>query len=458
MKLLRTTILATAIALSTSQSIFAAVNDSSEIARRELFFGAAMPDTDTPTLPNSLPELTLLSAKVVAPTSCKGNVGLSLVNAFTDGTLKKIYENFSAIVSKMASRSGAIYLGSLYISKSNPNLYQLITEGVSLGMNDYLSAMGSCESMAESLVSMADDTVIEMQRSTKLNQLIEENAKAASNKWSDVKVEDMVGDGLDYLAENGIELFGHRQGGADQDPINITSTTLKYGWCVYRGISKDNCEAYYNRESKEVPEITEKLDLILQNVNTIPQKALDIAGIHILGNQYLSLCSGCESVSIHAEGILDWMQGDKENLVIRINNLANKDITNITAKEYQTVGFPPLITAGPSYFRNLNVARNDSELRNMLIYGWAFDLAYQRALGLLDALEFSLKASRTIDDIDSNGLGNKVDSMLSDLQDQRDLLDIYTRRSNYTPLQYIHELLKVTKDTAEGNSTGLARN
>ncbi|MFL7013575.1 hypothetical protein [Enterovibrio norvegicus] len=413
----------------------------------KLFFSAATPKEEIVYVP-PLPELTLLSGRVTAPTSCKGNVGLSISNAFTDGTLKKIYDNFSAIVDQLASKEGMIFLSSLYVSKSNPNLYQLITEGINLGISDYLSAMGSCEAMAESLVDVAAGPVIEMQQQTQLNDLVEKNAgRALEEDWNNIRVEDIVRGGMDKLAENGVDIFGEKKAGKNQPALDLVKDTFKYGWCIYRGMSKSDCQKYYKAGNKDLPRTSESQQLIIKNIED-----LDRAGFIILGNKYLSICQGCETIEVKGTGVTSWIELAQKDIFQLVNTLSQKKIQELEDTDFMKVGFQPSITVDANYFRNLAVLEKDLEVRNMYANGWAYDVAYQRAIAMMDALENTLNALETSDDVGDAGLTNEIIRLQKQLLSERSRLERTAKRNNYQPKMYIRALLGASERLSAGKS------
>lgn len=439
-----------AVAALSSTCVSANTIPENDKAALKLFFSASTPESDQnkPVIP-PMPNLDLFSARVTAPTSCKGNVGLSISNAFTDGTLKKIYENFDAIVNQLASRDGAIYLGSLYLSKSNPPLYQLITEGVSVGVDDFLSAMGSCEAMAESLIDNVASPLIEMQKNTKLNKLVEENAQTALDEdWNDIRVEELVQGGMDKLAEEGVTIFGKKVAGKNQPPLDINDT-LKTGWCVYRGFTLDQCEAFMSDgdEDEELEGTTETDKLIIATKEELKQ-----AGVYLVGNKYLSICQGCESVTIENQGVSKFVEKEQRDIANNIKLLANKRINQIEEDEYKSVSFPPSIEADGNYFRNLAALNRDADVREMYIQGWAYDIAYQRSIHAMDMVENSLRAAGNTDDVKEAGLTKEYDRMLDQLESQRRRLERNADRNNYTPKMYIRSLLSVSQRLSDGKS------
>ncbi|MDF9399160.1 hypothetical protein [Vibrio sp. 1180_3] len=416
----------------------------------KLFFSAAAPPSEPINIP--LPPLTLLSGKVTMPTSCKGNVGLSITNAFTDGTLKKIYENFETIVKQLASKDGAIFLASLYISKSNPNLYQLIQEGIDLGINDYLSAMGSCSAIAESLVEHVGGPLSEMQRKTKLNKIVELNAETAlENDWNNIRVEELIKSGLDAAAEDGFTIFGKKLGGKNQPPIDLIDNTVKYGWCIYRGLTRDECTNFYKNanSTSELPNISETLKLITPTIGE-----LNTAATIILGNKYISICKGCDSIDLNSYGIQAWIALKQQIIAQKIVKLSSKSIRTITSEEYESVGFSTSIRVDANYFRNLASLDRDVEVFNTYVSGWAYDVAYVQANHLMGEIRKSLISASGDKDIQDAGLNKEVDLLIETLQVEEDNLNNHSKVNNYRSKMYIERLLSAQKTRSSDKPLG----
>lgn len=416
----------------------------------KLFFSASTPPKAAPFIP-PLPELTLFKAKVTAPNSCKGNVGLSFSNAFTDGTITKIFENFEQILSDLASPEGAIFLASLYVSKSNPSLYQLVTEGIDIGLDDFLSAMGSCEALATSLIDVAGDPLIEMQKQTKLNQLIEKNAQTAIDEdWNNVKVEDLVHGGMDKLAENGVTIFdGNQKGGKNQEALALIEDTIHYGWCIYRGYTEEQCKEYYQGGdgSALIKGISDYEKQIFETVDEMHK-----LGFMIIGNKYISMCNGCESIEIAPSGVKVYIEKEQEKIKSLIDSLSLIPVADITELQYSTISIKPFIVSDANYFRNLAILETDMEVRELYANGWAYDVAYQRAVLLLDMLEDSLRGLDSTPTIEKAGLTEEIKRGIETIEAQRGILERYVKQNNYIPKMYVRSLLRVGDRVRLGKS------
>lgn len=443
--MMKTTAIAALCSMTLAFSAYGNTVSEADKTKLKLRFGAAIPEQAGTYVP-ALPQLTLMSAKVSAPTSCRGNVGLSITNAFTDGTLKKIYDNFDGIVRELATPSGAIFLASLHVSKSNPNFYQLITEGVDLGVQDFLSAMGSCTAIANTLVEHVGGPIADIQRQSKLNTIIEENARTALNEdWNHVKVEELVQTGLDKAAEAGFNIFGAQKGGKNQPAFEVLGDTLKFGWCIYRGMTKAECEAYFasGDSSRPLPNLQEKHTQIIKTVSD-----LDRASKIILGEKYLSVCKGCESIELPSYGIVAWIKEAQHDIYTIISDQTILRIADLTAEDYKRVSSEPSIRADANYYRNLALLQGDIDVYQMYKLGWAYDVAYQRGVIMLDVLEDSIRASMTTSDIEKAGVSKELERKLLQIESEREKLKRNSQINNYVPRMYVRMLLNINNKKA----------
>lgn len=437
----------TALAFSTtSHAVVTSANDKAQL---NLFFGASNLAKNSQTVIPPMPRLTLMSAKVVAPTSCKANFGLAISNAFTDGTLKKIYENFDAILKQLASKDGLIYLSSLYVAKSNAALWQQIQEGIDLTVTDFLSSVASCEAMANSIIeNVADDTVIEMQRQTTLNKIIEENAKKSiDQEWNHISVDDVYKKGAEYAAQKGLTIFGNKRGGESQPALDVVTDTLSIGWCIYRGFTKNECISYRNQDINNLVDNDKSDSKILLDVPTFNE-----AAEMLLGNSHISICNGCNIINTSPKESKHYLLKVQKIFEAKIQKLARKEINAITEEEYKSVSINNSIVADANYFRNLAVLNQDLALKADYISGWAFDMAYFETMTVLTILESSVLAAMNTDDVAKSGLKAHYERQLTQIDFRRRELKEFTEKNNYTPRMYVAALLQVTDRVSRGLS------
>lgn len=444
------TLMALAGALCVSNTALANTsNSANDKAKMNLFFGTSAIGKSSDYTP-PLPRLTLMSGKVVAPNSCNGDVSFAVTNAFTDGTLKRIYENFDEILSSLMSKGGLIYMASLYISQSNPHFYQLITEGIGVSITDFLSQMGSCEAIANSLVDnvMTNEDinpVYEIQKNSRLNKIIETNAESQLGLWKDVKVEDVYKKGADEAAQRGFTIFGRQKAGDGQDALDVVNDVLQVGWCVYRGFTKEECEKYRESKPDELIDSDHLASKVIKDANGINE-----AGMRLVGNSYISVCSGCDTITTPPQDAVEYLTDLQSIFAARISNVAVKNINTVTSEEYQSVSSGYSIVADANYLRNLAVLENDPEVRRQFIDGWAYDLAYYEILQVISLVRQSIKGAESTSDIQTAGLSAQMQTMLKQLDRRVVEIENYNASTNYKPRMYVVALLSVGDRVSKG--------
>lgn len=445
---MRLKVLTGIVILSFAGPAFAQYNSAVSQAQLDLHF-AASTDSDGVYYTPQYRDIDLFGAKVSGLDSCDGNIGLTITNAFNDGTIKRIYENFSSILKSFDGSSAAIYLSSLYIQKSNAGLYQLITEGIDIGLDDFLSGMASCEAIAASAVSMVPDSVVEAQKATQLNDIIERNSSKFNKNWSDVDITKYVKSGINKTYSSGLNWFGGMRGGENQPAADIVRGAVKYGYCIYRGVSKTQCESTNTLAQVDKNAIANEAGAKLQSEQEMEQillgdglDTLQDAAVQIIGNEYLTICEGCETVSIKAGGIKAYMTSTQEVVYKDLVDLASKPVNQITDKELLKVsGAPPLITT--EYFRAFALLESNWDRRNQYINGVAYDVAYQRSLAIMDRIEASLVASQDTPEVKNGGVTQNISKFIDKLDKERQRLILDAEAKNYTPLQYSNSTLRL---------------
>lgn len=443
---MRKIFLAGSIATLLSFSSQAAYNSSSSSAEVDLHFAAASGHDGVFYSP-SYKDIDLFGAKVTGLDSCDGNIGLSISNAFTDGTIKRIYENFSSVLKSFDGSSAAIYLSSLYIQKSNAGLYQLITEGIDIGLDDFLSGMASCEAMAAAAVSMIPDSVMEAHKASELNDVIERNSSKINKDWSKIDITKYIKEEIPKAYDKGINWFGGKRGGENQAAADIVRGSVKYGYCIFRGVSKNQCDKVNNAEdferlaSSDIASAQKQTDLDMEKILLGDGlSSLEEAAVQIIGTEYLTICEGCETISVKAGGIKAYMTETHKEVFDDFVTISAKPINSITELELLSVsGAPPKITL--DYFRAFALLENNWELRNKYINGVAYDVAYQRSFAIMDRIESSLVSAQGTSEVKDSGLTQSVDRFIDRLDKERNRLLVEAESKRYVPLQYSKDTL-----------------
>lgn len=138
--------------------------------------------------------------------------------------LNGVTEGFNQIMGSVVSNatSAVASLPALIIQRANPQLYDLLTNGVLQGKLDFSDLMTNCKQMANKMADYAEDAgIVEAAKAENLSNMLTSKIDAIrANKL----LEDEGG-------ANGITwINGVKNGGRGQDPINVTIDTAKAGY------------------------------------------------------------------------------------------------------------------------------------------------------------------------------------------------------------------------------------
>jgi hypothetical protein len=438
------TLIATMLVATIPMNALASTISDVEKAKLRLEFAPAMTGEEVNYVP-PMQSVTLYGAKVTGLDSCDGDISFAITNAFTDGTLAKIYENFEEILEEMVSTDALIYIASLYVQKANAGLYQLITNGISLSLDDFLAGMGSCESISAALVSQMPlpDLSTEATGMAKYNAMLSESASEMSDKFTDLDLTDYMKTGLDELAaETGFpwisdssDDYDTTERGGDDDPVDFIGDVFKYGYCVYRGIEKDSCDT--DTDVTETGNDQGQMqELLFETVEDVMY-----AAEQILGNKYISTCQGCETVEVKGAGIWPFMNETQAEIYAGLVTLASKTISNQTESEYDNLSAPPSVQLSAEYFRAFEIMESDEDVQEMFMAGYAFEVAYYRSLALLNTLELTVRDFKRIPA--GKSLPIALDDLLSQVIHEKKRLADDVDAKGYTPLKYSKAILDV---------------
>lgn len=138
--------------------------------------------------------------------------------------LNGVTEGFNQIMGSVVSNatSAVASLPALIIQRANPQLYDLLTNGVLQGKLDFSDLMTNCKQMANKMADYAEDAgIVEAAKAENLSNMLTSKIDAIrANKL----LEDEGG-------ANGITwINGVKKGGRGQNPIDVTIDTAKAGY------------------------------------------------------------------------------------------------------------------------------------------------------------------------------------------------------------------------------------
>lgn len=412
----------------------------------------------------------LIGASVSGLDSCDGDLGLSISKSFSDGTLVKIWENFDKIVDGMISTGGAIYLGSLYIQKSNPGLYKLITDGISLGFDDYLSALSSCEGILRAGASFVPDEAYEFGEYTALEEYLKENDMSQIDIVSFLSSEDADGIGgeenLFDEVEKGFKWYSHneegvvRVGGLKSDGsisyAEVTGVAARIGYCILRGVPEERCypkKSVVGQGSATTtdPVASDPMMKVLfeREENKEPQTQVSETARKILGSVYTATCKECDTNSVAGIGIRGWYAEERDRLTHLIQQQLGKDLKQIKEDDLRNLSAPGSINVSLEHIRSLNLMRQDPYLQNGFIKGLAMDVAYARTIALSQIIQQQMLATAGSKATKDAKLDDYIMAQSDEMAKQTTRLIEELRSTGYKPRQYAFGILRYLES---GNS------
>ncbi|MBD0788212.1 hypothetical protein HUO09_17795 [Vibrio sp. Y2-5] len=342
--------------------------------------------------------ITLLGARVTGLDSCDGDIGLTITNAFTDGTVKKIYENFTQVLKSMLTSKGtAIYLAGLYLQKSNPGLYSLITNGINLGLKDFMRGLGSCEAMLNAASTYVPESVYDKGRNEYLDGILK-NDDGSYSDLSQVDIVDFLSaepndednsliaemkKGVPWYNDNAEESTAGGENSA-QRVLSFVKTGAGVAYCIIRGVSKDNCNAAgpYQEANTDGKDIVEDpmWELIFGTQKKQYMSQVMSVGRKIYGERYFTSCDSCDSASKPGIGLEQWYQIELQKVYNQIATRVDSNMNTITTKLIEEMSAPPMLMIGKPYISAIKSVSDRPKMQNILEVSLASEVAYYRTL------------------------------------------------------------------------------
>lgn len=410
------------------------------------------------------PFFPLFGAKVNGLDSCDGNISFTIQNIFSDGRLRQIYERFQDVLDAMMSKGGAIFLGSLYVQKSNPGLYSMVTNGINIGVEDFLGALGSCESMLEAASSFVPESAYEVGKITKLENAV----KDSKIDWqqiditqffkSDPKGKKGTSQTSASINEKGDTFYNNKGevksdvGGSDPsaDALEMVRVGAMKGYCIMRGIKAEKCTV----NSVSAPDQDNGYDITKDPMFSIyfPEKnevdrlkkIVNLA-YEIFGEVSTKSCDTCSPDSIVGKGLYIHFTEQRAELEQKIRSIMNAaaPVATVTSKQLNDISAPLGVVVDLAQIKGLEYLEKDPALLELFINGLAMDVAYARVLwiGRFYSDTFNNMAK------DELVLRTKKNRMYETLRDDaRANLNEFRedmRMQEYAPGQYNRLLLKL---------------
>ena len=200
------------------------------------------------------------------------------IKATVKNQLNGITEGFKDLMGNIIqSATGAVAsMPAMIIQRANPQLYDLLTNGVLQGRLDFDNLKTSCEELSNKAADYLADSGWNMMAKSQNYSNIGQNQKDANLAKKQMEEED---------GKNGIPwIGGKKQGGQNQEPINVLGGVLTAGFNMSNGKPVTNKSA--------IPDCDGSLCSTWQS----PKEVADW-GTRVLGESIKTTCTVCGSPS-----------------------------------------------------------------------------------------------------------------------------------------------------------------
>ncbi|EGQ9284591.1 hypothetical protein F7U66_01790 [Vibrio parahaemolyticus] len=394
---------------------------------------------------------TVLRGRFRGAGSCRGNVGVSIANAFTDGRFKEMYEEAPGVVRGLVSKEGAIYLSTLFVQKSNPNLYEFLTEGFNLGFADFLDGVRSCEALGDTLMQ---SSVMSDLSSAATMTSVERMATGEYDWGEDItkyreKLDEATSEGVKWFF--GDEDDGSKMaGGETTPPISVVTDSVVVGSCLNRGVETEVCD---EDVPSSLPEADEKKESPYNRMLrvTFGEEVKDIREVaqEILGEKSIRICTGCDTSTQEGRGAQAFLDRHKKDIYEKLGEIYYRDPEDISDKEYEDVSAPGAINVTYTHLRGLQLLQGDAHSQRVYSTGLAFDVSYLRTMFALDELERAFAATLLDGKTAASGMTSEIRTYRDLVRSERERLERHYRERGYTPQGYAKKLLALTIASAD---------
>lgn len=408
--------------------------------------------------------LTLAGARVTGLDRCDGDLGLTITNAFEDGTLKKIYENFEEILSAVTSTGGLMYLGSLYIQKSNPGLYNLLTNGVNIGMDDFFNGIASCESILTAASTYIPEDIMSSGITTTENAIKTAEEKGydlsqidivdfmSANPSGDVTPETINDEGQKWYTENGVLAM---VGGinASQEVVSFVKAASAKGYCILRGIDEDDC----NAEGTHAAANTFASDIVDHPLFEIMfgdeeddyMKNIQSLATKIYGEVMYTSCDGCSATNSYGVGIQRFFESQVAEIASLISVRVGSNLDTMSADNIDEMSAPNAIIVTMPYIKSIKMYEDRPSTQEIMINALATEVAYHRVLYISNLFDQVFRAMLT----DEKTIAAKWQGQYTKLiRQNREQFDMFVKKElsvGFKPGRYARMILAMSD--GEGN-------
>ncbi|MGR3808213.1 integrating conjugative element protein [Pasteurella testudinis] len=234
--------------------------------------------------------------------------------------LNGITEGFKDLMGNIVqSATGAVAsMPAMVIQRANPQLYDLLTNGVLQGRLDFDAAKTSCEELANKAADYLGDSGWGMMAKTQNYQHVAETQKDAIQAKKQAEKDD---------GTKGVKWVGGQQkGGKGQQPLKILEDAAKAGFNVANGLAATNQAAV----------TPQQCDGMLCTTWKTPQEVADWA-TRVLGDVHKITCNECgEAKSKAGTGLAPIIEEENIKTLVALEETLNTD--NPTPSKLQQIG------------------------------------------------------------------------------------------------------------------------
>jgi integrating conjugative element protein (TIGR03755 family) len=257
-----------------------------------------------------------------------GNMDLSntLQNQLNGAT-----QGFQQIMSSVIQNAtGAVAsLPALILQRSNPALYNLLTNGILQARLDYDRSKGTCRAMAERMADIAGGQMGwgKVAEGQKMGQALASNTDAVAVVN---KAENAPGtDGVTWVG-------GQQAGGNAQQPIKVVGDVAKAGYNLLNNRAP--------QDTSSIPQASCSNGLVCGSWES-PAQAAQFAN-RVLGEQQIQTCEGCATTTTPGVGLTPLIQETYDRKLVALQELL-KPGTRITSAKLREASSDSLpITRG----------------------------------------------------------------------------------------------------------------
>ncbi|HCK4476493.1 TPA: integrating conjugative element protein, partial [Pseudomonas aeruginosa] len=259
-----------------------------------------------------------------------GNMNLSTT---LENQLNGATQGFQNIMgSVIQNATGAVMsLPALIIQRANPQLYNLITNGILQARIDYDRSKGTCRAIAEKMADIAGEQTGwgKIAEGQALGATLASSGKDAVSALEAVEKKG-GNDGVTWVG-------GDKAGGSGQKPIRIVNDVTRAGYNLLTSRSVN--------DSSSVPSASCNNGLVC-NTWSSPQEAAAFA-TRVLGEQQQQTCEGCQkTVTAAGVGLTPLIQETYDKKLQSLQELLSKS-KPLTAENLAAAGTDALpITRG----------------------------------------------------------------------------------------------------------------